>query len=137
MGDNRVQQVGPPLEVYRRPVNRFVADFIGINNFLPARVRADGELEVMGRALARPTPQGVSGEATLSIRPEDVHLHTRPPDRPAFEGRVSFVRDVGRLVETLVMVGDQEVAVIGAPPLDEGTEVWLELPPDAGTVLTS
>src|SRR5690606_19321286 len=31
MGDNRVQQVGPPLEVYRRPVNRFVADFIGTN----------------------------------------------------------------------------------------------------------
>jgi putative spermidine/putrescine transport system ATP-binding protein len=137
MGDNRVQQVGPPLEVYRRPVNRFVADFIGINNFLPARVRADGELEVLGRALERPTPRGVSGEATLSIRPEDVRLHTRPPDRPTFEGRVSFVRDVGRLVETLVRVGEQEVAVIGAPPLEEGTEVWLELPPDAGTVLTS
>jgi putative spermidine/putrescine transport system ATP-binding protein len=137
MGDNRVQQVGPPLEVYRRPVNRFVADFIGINNFLPARVTRDGEVEVMGRTLAHATPEGVSGEATLSIRPEDVRLHARRPDAPAFEGRVSFVRDVGRLVETLVRVGEQEVAVIGAPPLDEGTEVWLELPPDAGTVLTS
>jgi putative spermidine/putrescine transport system ATP-binding protein len=137
MGDNRVQQVGPPLEVYRRPVNRFVADFIGINNFLPARVIRDGEVEVMGRTLARATPQGVTGEATLSIRPEDVRLHASRPDAPVFEGRVSFVRDVGRLVETLVRVGEQEVAVIGAPPLPEGTEVWLELPPDAGTVLTS
>ena len=33
MGNNRVQQVGVPLEIYNRPINRFVADFIGTNNF--------------------------------------------------------------------------------------------------------
>jgi putative spermidine/putrescine transport system ATP-binding protein len=38
MGEARVQQVGSPLDVYHRPVNRFVADFIGANNFVPAQV---------------------------------------------------------------------------------------------------
>ncbi len=137
MGDNRVQQMGPPLEVYRRPVNRFVADFIGINNFLPARVAGADGVEVLGRRLAIPPPPGASGEVTVSIRPEDVRMHLETPAGAAFEGRVTFVRDVGRLVETLVRVGEHEIAVIGAPKQAEGTPVWLELPPDASAVLTS
>jgi multiple sugar transport system ATP-binding protein len=44
MSRGRVQQVGPPLEVYRRPVNRFVAGFIGTPpmNFLEGRLMRDG-----------------------------------------------------------------------------------------------
>ncbi|MFO7545195.1 MAG: ABC transporter ATP-binding protein [Trueperaceae bacterium] len=137
MGDNRVQQVGPPLEVYRRPVNRFVAGFIGTNNFVPARVTPGGAVEAFGRALGLQAPAGASGDVTVSIRPEDVHLHTSAPESASFEGSVSFVRDLGRMVETLVRVGEQEVAVIGAPHLAEGTRVWVELPPDACVVLTA
>lgn len=137
MGDNRVQQVGPPLEVYRRPVNRFVADFIGTNNFVPARVTSGGDVEVFGRALGLQARAGTRGDVTVSIRPEDVRLHTSAPAAPSFEGSVSFVRDLGRMVETLVRVEDQEIAVIGAPHLAEGTRVWVELPPDASVVLTA
>ncbi len=137
MGDNRVQQVGPPLEVYRRPVNRFVADFIGTNNFLPAQVRSSGGVEALGRALPLKAPAGVQGDVTVSIRPEDVRLHTSAPDAPAVEGSVSFVRDLGRMVETLVRVGDQEIAVVGAPHLAEGTPVWVEFPADACVVLSA
>ena len=36
--DGRIEQVGSPLEVYHRPVNRFVAEFVGDSNFLPGRV---------------------------------------------------------------------------------------------------
>jgi len=137
MGDNRVQQVGPPLEVYRKPVNRFVADFIGTNNFVPARVTSGGDVEVFGRALGLQARAGTRGDVTVSIRPEDVRLHTSAPAAPSFEGSVSFVRDLGRMVETLVRVEDQEIAVIGAPHLAEGTRVWVELPPDASVVLTA
>ena len=35
MRDGRIQQMGGPTELYERPVNRFVADFIGTSNFLP------------------------------------------------------------------------------------------------------
>ena len=36
--DGRLEQVGSPLEVYHRPVNRFVGEFIGDSNFLPGRI---------------------------------------------------------------------------------------------------
>lgn len=135
MGDNRVQQVGTPLEVYRQPANRFVADFIGSNNFLPAEVVDAGTLSVLGQALPAQVPEGVVGSVTLSVRPEDVRLHTAKPATPAFEGRVTFVRDLGRTVETFVRVEDSELSVLGAPSLAEGTAVWLEVPPEAGVVL--
>jgi len=135
MGNNRVQQVGTPLEVYRRPVNRFVADFIGSNNFLPATVAGAGAVTVLGQQLSMRVPEGATGEVTLSVRPEDVRLHTEAPAGPAFEGRVSFVRDLGRTVETFVTVAGNELSVLGAPALAEGTAVWLEVPEDAGVVL--
>ena len=135
MGNNRVQQVGTPLEVYRRPFNRFVADFIGSNNFLPAEVMDTGTVSVLGQTLNVRVPDGTVGQVTLSVRPEDVLLHTAEPGGPAFEGRVTFVRDLGRTVETFVRVGENELSVLGSPALAEGTTVWLEVPSEAGVVL--
>lgn len=135
MGNNRVQQVGAPMEVYRRPVNRFVADFLGSNNFLPAEVLGEGAVSVLGQRLMLPVPAGTAGQVTLSVRPEDLRLATEKPPGAAFEGRVTFVRDLGRTVETFVRVGEHELSVLGAPALAEGTPVWLEVPPEAGVVL--
>jgi multiple sugar transport system ATP-binding protein len=44
MSKGVVQQVGPPLEVYRRPANRFVAGFVGSPpmNFMPGRIASEG-----------------------------------------------------------------------------------------------
>lgn len=135
MGENRVQQVGPPLEVYRRPVNRFVAGFIGSNNLLPAEVTSGGYVRVLGVTLPVSAPQGASDDLTLSVRPEDMWLSTSAPEQPALEGRVVFVRDLGRTVETFVRVGELELTVLGATPLAEGTRVWLEPNPEACVVL--
>ena len=73
----RVRQVGTPEEVYRRPVSRFVADFVGESNFLEARVTGvEGDrvwleahgMRMEGRAAAASFQGGEI--ATLSIRPE-------------------------------------------------------------------
>ena len=48
-----VQQVGRPYDVYTHPVNKMVADFIGLVNFLPAEVRGD---RVLSRAPRYPSP---------------------------------------------------------------------------------
>ncbi|AVR65639.1 MULTISPECIES: ABC transporter ATP-binding protein [Pseudomonas aeruginosa group] len=81
LSEGQVQQVGPPEEIYERPGNRFVADFIGETNFIEAELlRRDGSL-----ALYR-GPGGESFEAaarddlapgarvSLSIRPERLGL---------------------------------------------------------------
>ncbi|MFU8889986.1 MAG: ABC transporter ATP-binding protein [Trueperaceae bacterium] len=136
MGDNRVQQVGPPLEIYRRPVNRFVANFVGRNNFLPARVVANDAVEVAGVrvSVARdlPVPQ-VGTDVTVAARPEMLRLRAQAPAGPALRGTVSMVRDLGRAVETRVRVVGQELVVSGRGGFAEGDEVWVELP-EAGLV---
>ena len=65
MRDGFLQQVAPPMELYRRPANRFVAGFVGspAMNFLP------GDLTPSLRPLAR--------GATLGVRPHDVSLVSR------------------------------------------------------------
>ncbi len=131
MGDNRVQQVGPPLEIYRRPVNRFVAGFVGSNNFLPARVVSAGEVEVAGvRApLARDAARVAPGSSvTVAVRPENLRLRPRAPAGAALQGSVVFVRDLGRVVETRVRVHDLELIVSGHGGYAEGDGVWVELP---------
>lgn len=52
MNQGRVEQVGPPLEIYARPRNRFVADFIGKGNFLVGEAVGPGRVRVLDRVLA-------------------------------------------------------------------------------------
>lgn len=138
MGANRVQQAGAPLEVYNAPANRFVAGFIGSNNLLPARPDGPDALLALGQRLPLRPPAGAKGaELTVAIRPEHLRLATEPPADGAASGRVAFVRNLGSLVETFVRVGEQELIVVGAPPLAVGTDVWLELPPERCVVLSA
>lgn len=140
MGDNEVQQVGTPLEVYRRPRNLFVAGFLGTNNFLPCTILAPGEVEVLGKRM--PVSGGdqigeQGARATIAIRPEAVRLSSeRPQEGSSFSGRVNFVRDLGSLVETHVDVGGNELKVVGAPRQPTGAEVWLQLPAEECVVLS-
>ena len=75
--DGELQQLGPPDEVYRRPANRFVAQFIGspAMNFFPGRLE-DGGLRA-GPFLFSPIPgrDSLQGrELEVGIRPEHVHV---------------------------------------------------------------
>ncbi len=132
MGDNRVQQVGPPLDIYRRPVNRFVANFVGRNNFLPARVVAPGTVEVAGvraEVVEGADLPSVGSELTVAARPEALNVYPTAPAGPALRGTVTMVRDLGWTVETRVRVGDQELVVSGANvAVADGDEVWVALP---------
>ena len=83
----RVEQIGPPREVYHRPVNRFVASFMGETNFLEGTVSGrDGDrLTVQARTCpvtAGVFPQDVAPEmaVTCSVRPEAIQVGvTHPP----------------------------------------------------------
>lgn len=69
-----VQQVGAPWTVYNRPANRFVASFVGANNFVPLAWDAAGEPTLLGQTLQ--LPQGLQVRAGVpcvaSVRPENV-----------------------------------------------------------------
>lgn len=89
MREGRIVQVGSPLEVYYAPSTTFVADFVGVANFVHGLVD-HGRLEAEGVVLyldasGAPTRR----EATAMFRPEAARLHPVPPDRPnVFAGEV-------------------------------------------------
>jgi spermidine/putrescine transport system ATP-binding protein len=73
MSAGALLQVGTPHDIYERPVNRFVADFIGETNFLAGRVE-NGQVRIAtGDLLAVPL-EGQAGDVTLAIRPEQVSV---------------------------------------------------------------
>lgn len=99
MNSGRIEQIGAPMEIYRRPATAFVAAFIGSPpmNMLPA-VAEGGEL-VIGDSLrlTAPWPNG-GGAMTVGIRPE--HLEFADPDTATIRLPVSIVEPQG--AETLV-----------------------------------
>jgi len=79
MSTGRVEQIGTPEEVYFRPANRFVADFLGAANFLSVSLAADGMVEAAGgdrwRAVLAPGSAAASAATgMLMIRPERLRL---------------------------------------------------------------
>ena len=107
MEEGRIEQVGAPLEIYRRPVTRFVAGFFGIPtmNFLEGEVTtatgAGDGLEFRSAPVVQPLaastpPEAAGGTATLGVRAE--HVRVSPSDDG--EGRVTLTEPLGD--ETLV-----------------------------------
>ena len=105
MRDGALQQVGPPLEVYRQPANQFVAGFIGspAMNFFPCRVVRDGARTRLTSAhwsieLEQAPPVDADAEVILGVRPHDVSVVER--GREDVVGVVDIVQPLGN--ETLV-----------------------------------
>ncbi|MGH7359994.1 MAG: ABC transporter ATP-binding protein [Candidatus Methylomirabilales bacterium] len=106
MRDGRIHQVGPPLQVYANPVNRFVAGFIGspAMNFVPVTVQAaDGRLTLLADGFRVPVPAGRAAalqpyagrKLIFGIRPEDITAATGTDGRPTIEAIVEVVEPLG------------------------------------------
>jgi multiple sugar transport system ATP-binding protein len=134
-GAPSIAQVGPPLELYHRPANRFVAGFIGspAMNFLPATaLGAAGEglaLRVAGVdavAHVEPRPLAAPAAVTAGIRPEHVRLGGEGPLRAS----VTHVERLGEHAWVYLRLADGTPLV--AKALDErlaaGDPVALALP---------
>jgi iron(III) transport system ATP-binding protein len=99
MRDGVVLQVASPKELYERPVGRFVADFVGTNNFLPGTCRAlaAGRIAAetaIGTVRASPGPRvGPGDRCVLAVRPENITLGTGAEN--TFEGRVVLAAYLG------------------------------------------
>jgi putative spermidine/putrescine transport system ATP-binding protein len=79
MCDGWVEQIGSPAEVYRRPVSRFVANFLGAANFFRGRVErvVDGASLVVvpdGPSLTVPSLRTIGSWVTVALRPESIAL---------------------------------------------------------------
>ncbi|QYZ71648.1 ABC transporter ATP-binding protein [Neotabrizicola shimadae] len=143
MSAGKLQQVGSPRDIYTRPVNRFVASFIGETNFIPARREGNGLR--LGEGHVIPLPAGMSppeGRAlTLTVRPEQVRLcdAAEPEALPAtVTSLVYFGTDTHChmvLKDGTEMVARLQSPADGLSGLEQGQAVSFRFAPGAVQVL--
>jgi iron(III) transport system ATP-binding protein len=110
MREGRVLQVAPPKELYERPVGRFVADFVGTNNFLAGTCREVGPARIcsetaIGSVRSSPTTRvRVGDRCVLAVRPENIALGTAHEN--TFAGRVVLASYLGSTLRYDVEVRD-------------------------------
>ena len=149
MFEGQIAQLADPETLYRRPNSRQVADFIGVMNFLPARVLGEpgGHLQVevpgLGQvqieaAQASAAPAG--GEASVGFRPETLTI--------LYEGQTATDRETPGTIDEVVYYGDMTYYdvkldgvdrpvrismrnVFGRPVLDVGTRTRVAWSPGA------
>jgi len=120
MSKGQVQQLGTPVEIYERPTNKFVADFIGESNFLEGKVSSlsDNEVVVFVPALnAEVTGTSVAGglvngeEVFISLRPEKIHISEQLLNQNSFSGKVTSTVYIGSDTHVVVDVGETRLKV--------------------------
>jgi multiple sugar transport system ATP-binding protein len=138
MEGGRIRQVGTPREVFQRPANTFVANFIGATpmNLLDAEV-VDGELDFGGFRLPVPDGAGAVAEGdtlVYGVRPEYVRVVAGPQDG-AVAGEVTAVENLGVSVLVTVGAGEQSLRAV-VPEADEpGIGHLVHLAPSTGRAL--
>jgi ABC-type Fe3+/spermidine/putrescine transport system ATPase subunit len=143
MSKGRIQQRGRPHEIYARPVNAYVSNFIGVANLLKGCVTAvtapsRGVVEIIDGDRRVQVPcqlgQGVreGAEAMVSIRPENVKVARENAGGPCFEGEVCQVIYLGNCIDCRVLWNDYEWKVLAhaRARLRTGEKVYLRLDPE-------
>ena len=141
MNQGRIEQIGTPREIYERPLNQFVADFVGTTNFLEAtvsgadgaagyyRVRCElGELKAHALEALRPADKVV-----LSVRPEDIYLsESRPDGENVWRGTVDQKVFLGESADFQVAIGERRLQSRVHPSLRTrvGEPIYVRIDPE-------
>jgi spermidine/putrescine transport system ATP-binding protein len=126
MRDARIVQSGPPAEVYARPASRFVAEFLGTTNLIPAW-RNNGTVQTdLGTFAPRMHPAWEKG--FLSIRPEQILIRGTRPAANGIRAIISEVIYRGAHLDVYVQPGNLHLRGVPGTSLTPGQQVWLELP---------
>ena len=150
MESGNVVQIGNAQEIYQKPANRFVADFIGTMNFMSGKVvevLPDSNAvyvctefsEKMLCTMPEHTVVKAGEKVYASIRPEDVEIYTEsPPSKEnLFKGMIVHKAYLGNFLYFFVNVNDTMIRaqVPHHVPQEEGQELFLYLNPQKCVVL--
>jgi iron(III) transport system ATP-binding protein len=143
MSKGRIEQRGGPHEIYARPVNAFVSNFIGVANLLKVRVvrvtapgRGEAEIAEGGPCVRLPCRLGdgvkEGTEAILSVRPENVRPRHENDGGLCLEGEVLQTIFLGNCIDCRVRWREFEWKVLAHPRarLTKGERVYLYLDPE-------
>jgi len=151
ISDGRVQQIGGAREVYERPANEFVADFIGLSNIVKGTVESsDGQLywirvgacKVGARAVAGRTSVGNGESVSVMVRPEKIQLRSSASDS-GLPGKIQSHVYLGESTRWIVKLADgtdiqvveQNREAAGPVSLGPGDDVSLRWEPACAVLL--
>ncbi len=130
MNGGKVEQVGAPLDLYDRPANLFVADFIGS----PAMNLIEGELTPEGFkagniTLPLPANTPTSGKATYGVRPEHLMLVD-----DGVEAIVRLVEPMGSETQVSLSLGEQSISAVFRERIRAQPGTTIRIRPDASAI---
>jgi ABC-type sugar transport system ATPase subunit len=132
MNHGEILQTAEPLEVYARPANLFVAQFVGEMNFINGSLTGPGRVECAVGNVQVAVPNGVTvgSSVTLAIRPEHVIVSAAGGDSGKVRGKITSKNYLGDSVLLEVEVNGVTVLVKlpGDCPLGVGQEAAVDLP---------
>ncbi|MGK6317605.1 ABC transporter ATP-binding protein [Neorhizobium sp. DT-125] len=138
MNGGEIRQSAAPVDIYRRPADSFVADFIGQTNLLPVEADSAGRAVVLGQVVEGLALPAGTAKGMLSVRPEDVQVSA--PGNGAISGTVTFIRDLGGAIETFIEAAGQQVIAVSSPrnrpEVSLGQQVGIKLDPATSVVLS-
>ena len=154
MSKGKIQQLGTPVEVYERPANKFVADFIGESNFLEGKIKSLSKDEASvfvpslnAEVIGMPISEGlVKGEdVVVSIRPEKIRITEKDvKNTNLFHAKVTNTVYIDADTHVYVDVYNAKVKVLEQNRISRldpksfyvvGQDVWLMLMPENTLVL--
>jgi iron(III) transport system ATP-binding protein len=151
MDAGNVVQIGNPQDIYKRPANRFVADFIGTMNFMPGEVvevlddrnTVAVKTEFSEKMVCMTSDGAVATPGTkvyASIRPEDVEVFTERPQAAenVYKGKIVHKAYLGNFLFFFISVNNTMIRVQVAYhlPQEEGQEIYLFLDPKKCMILS-
>jgi len=126
MREGRIVQSGSPAQVYDHPASRFVAEFLGTTNLIPASTENGLCRTELGDLLPRVPPPWREG--MLAIRPERIRGRADRPQANGLRAAVSELIYRGDHVDVFVQPGGLRLRCLAGVRLGLGQRVWLELP---------
>jgi spermidine/putrescine transport system ATP-binding protein len=143
MNHGRIEQLGPPEELYERPRTGFVARFLGASNLLRGAVEGSGEVRLTSGALVRigEALPSRGSRVAVGIRPEKIRLGATNGGENRLTGTIADRSYVGVATQYTVKTPDGQISVFaqnsqtGSGTYDRDSAVELSFDPDAAFVV--
>jgi tungstate transport system ATP-binding protein len=142
--NQKIFQIGEPEDVFRKPKNRFVAEFVGVKNVKKGRsnIVEEGLALIDTGTITVYSSTALEGKVYLSIRPEDITISQSKVETSAlneFNGEIKEIKDSGGILDLKIDVGEvfsvfmtrKSFADMG---LTIGSQVWLQFKASAVNV---
>ena len=144
MLDGQLIQIGTPRDIYLKPCESFIADFVGRINFLDGEVSLHDMEKVVQTPIGRLECPGLETSAEgynikLGIRSESIRLAPNPDEgmKNVFQGLVKSAVFLGEYIDCDVVIGDHTFSIKVPPEVEVivGSKVNVELPSECWVIL--